>query len=101
MNFVRNNALIQFVHEPTRLSNVLDIILSNDPFSVHSVEICHPFSTSDHNTVNFKILAGSFEYFSNINEFYDYAHADWEKLRESMCAHDWASTFFNLAGKDL
>ena len=101
MNFVRNNVLIQFVHEPIRLSNVLDIILSNDPFSVHSVEICDPFSTSDHSTVNFKILAGSCEYFSNIKEFYDYVHADWEKLKESMCDHDWSSTFFNLAGEDL
>lgn len=51
--------LNQLVKEPTRASNILDLVLTNHPYNVNSVSICVPFSsTCDHNGVYFS-LAGS------------------------------------------
>ena len=43
----------QLVHEPTRLTHILDLLLVNDPVSVCDVNVSSPFSTSDHNTITY------------------------------------------------
>ena len=53
LDAVTNLGLVQLVNEGTRGSNILDIILCNDPFLVSNIEIKVPFSTSDHNCVAF------------------------------------------------
>ena len=101
LNFVNSFALTQFVVEPTRPPNLLDLVLSNDPFSVYSVRVCDPFSTSDHCSVEFKILAGSCYETYVKTEYYDYKSADWEKLMDPFASLDWSSVFRNLANEEL
>ena len=54
----------QFVCDPTRMSksnnnNILDLIFSNDPLSVHIADHLAPLSTSDHHVIEFSIFTTS------------------------------------------
>ena len=58
LDCLSNLGFIQFVNEPTRTqfngaSNILDIILCNDPLAVNIECISEHFVTSDHCAVNF------------------------------------------------
>ena len=51
----------QIIHEPTRFNsirtcNTLDLLFSNDPYSLGAVDLLDPFSTSDHLTISFSIF---------------------------------------------
>ena len=53
--------LTQFVLEPTRInfngvSNILDIILCNDPLTININSVTEPIGTSDHSIVNFSVF---------------------------------------------
>src|SRR5437867_4414275 len=50
-DFTTDHGLFQFVTSPTRGSNILDIVLCNDPLFVTDVKTAAPFSNSDHNSV--------------------------------------------------
>ena len=54
----------QFVCDPTGMSesnnnNILDLIFSNDPLSVHVADHLAPLSTSDHHVIEFSIFTTS------------------------------------------
>ena len=49
--FVVDYGMSQLVHEPTRLTHILDLLLVNDHLSVFDVNVSSPFSTSDHNSI--------------------------------------------------
>ena len=56
-----NLGLTQFVLEPTRInfngvSNILDIILCNDPLTININSVTEPIGTSDHSIVNFSVF---------------------------------------------
>ena len=51
------NSLVQLVQHGTRLDNVLDVLLCSHPELAVNVEVSSGFGTSDHNSVNFKILS--------------------------------------------
>jgi len=55
-NFVICNGFIQCVSEPTRSSNILDLVFISDPFLLSRADVIAPFSNSDHNTVMVDIL---------------------------------------------
>ncbi len=57
------NFLTQFVHEPTREQNILDIILASQENIVSDVVIDSPLSTKDHNILLFKLyVEGNIKY---------------------------------------
>ena len=49
-DFLNDNFLSQFVNENTRLNNILDLFLSNNPSFIHLVK-CEDIAISDHNLV--------------------------------------------------
>jgi len=51
LQFCNNFGLTQYVDD----DNVLDLVLTNDPYIISSVDIAEPFSNSDHCVVNFKL----------------------------------------------
>ena len=55
LTFCMDNGLIQLVCEPTRGTNLLDLLLVTDPSVVSAVCVAAPFSISDHDTVNFAL----------------------------------------------
>jgi hypothetical protein len=48
--------MTQYVTEPTRLCNILDLVLSNDHMLISDCTVGVPFGLSDHNSVEFSIV---------------------------------------------
>ena len=98
--------MTQFVCEPTRVSktnsdNILDLIFSNDPISVHVSNHMPPLSTSDHHIIEFSIF-----FPSNTNNLltndgtpsvrlpiYDWTGADFTAINEDINNLDWNRLF--------
>ncbi len=57
MNLVNTNSLVQKVLVPTRLENILDLVLCTDELSISGVSIEPGFGHSDHSVVHFQLLA--------------------------------------------
>mgnify|MGYP003471331380 FL=1 len=55
-DFVVFNGMRQFVHEPTRKDNILDLVLTDDDMSISNITVSPPFGNSDQNTVNIELL---------------------------------------------
>ena len=64
------NGTVQAVDEPTRGNNIIDLVLTNEPFLLSSIAIKPPFSTSDHNTVSFTV---QFDYPTHPDRCHPYA----------------------------
>ncbi len=63
ITFYNDNFLTQFVHEPTREQNILDIILASVDNIVCDVVIDSTLRTNDHNMVQFKLnVEGNIKY---------------------------------------
>lgn len=82
LNLFYNNGLEQLVSSPTRLDNVLDLVLCNDANCIVDTRVTSPFSTSDHNTVEFKIMfTSTHSFYDEEFSFYDFNHADWSQIQ--------------------
>ena len=56
LQFCLDNFMTQFVVNPTRGSNILDIVLSTDEEIIKNVDIKPPLANSDHNMVQFNLM---------------------------------------------
>jgi hypothetical protein len=80
LEFFYKHGLSQFVTAPTRLDNILDIVLCNDPNCIVDTAVSQPFSTSDHGTVDFSICFNPDRLASYSSSFYDFNKADWPSI---------------------
>jgi hypothetical protein len=83
LNFVLDEFLIQFVKEPTRGNNTLDLVLGTDEDIVTGVEVKHPLGSSDHNIVEFQIKMHNTIKKASY-QVLNYRKADWGKLRGNL-----------------
>ncbi|XP_065660504.1 uncharacterized protein LOC124812504 [Hydra vulgaris] len=77
LTLVNNLGMYQYVLEPTRENNILDLVLSNIISLLSNISVECPFSTSDHNSVFFYI--NTFNYYqpeTNSESFYDFKNTD-------------------------
>ena len=59
------------------VKNTLDLVLTNDLFLIHDVNVSVPFSTSDHSKVEFKLNCYSTVLIHSIDKvFVDYSVVD-------------------------
>ena len=56
LDFAINNGFLQIVKRATRESNILDIVLVNEPNAVFTVDVNAPLGSSDHCRVDFTIV---------------------------------------------
>ena len=54
-----NNGLRQLVNVPTRLNNILDLLLCNNELVIAELTINEPFGTSDYDSINFLVVIES------------------------------------------
>ena len=97
LNFVYKHGLVQLVKEPTRFNNVLDIILTNDATSVINTCVVQPFSTSDHQSVNFAI-SGSVRPIQSQSGVFNaprrnFNKADWDNIRCFLSSYNFYDLF--------
>ena len=85
IRFVNENGLLQFVSEPTRHENILDLYLTNVPNLISDLQVQCPLSTSDHNIVKFSINLSSDH--NNVSDnhgvdewYYDFSCGDYEAM---------------------
>jgi hypothetical protein len=84
--------LHQYVSEPTRGNNILDLVLCNNPSVISDISVLCPFSTSDHNVVSLNICVlptpSASEKF-----YYDFNHADFDNLNAYLSSINWDFEF--------
>ena len=95
LEFVRQQSLLQCVHEPTRADNILDLVLTDDPFAIFDLHVLPPFSTSDHNSIVFKIRANMELYNTSRMPHHIFKLADWDAIFTDLNSVDWSSLFNN------
>ena len=90
LNLVQGSFLSQHVLEPTRVKNVLDIVLSSQKECVHNVNICEPLGCSDHNQIYFIIKAKG-----ERNRKIFFHKGRYKNMREYLAKIDWNNTLKN------
>ena len=92
-NYVTESGLTQLVSEPTRGNNILDLLLVNDPQAVFYATVTVPFSTSDHNAIQWSNMLpisahdNNFDNYNNVN-MYDFKTAN---SIMTLCCIIWAA----------
>jgi hypothetical protein len=51
-----DNYLIQHVHEPTRESNILDLVLTSSDYEVEKMKVEDHLGNSDHNVLRWNLI---------------------------------------------
>ena len=85
--------LTQLVKEPTRESNILDLVLTTSPDSITDLSIGEPFY--DHNSINFSLSGKPYVHRKSQRLFYCYGKADWDHLRSLLSYIPWDCVFFD------
>jgi len=91
------NDLSQFVSEPTRIDNVLDLVLSSDPLGISFCSVGTPFATSDHSAVIFELCCQENLCKTNASNSFvlDYKNADYEGMNNFLCSINWRDILGN------
>ena len=95
LKYFYDNAMYQFVDEPTRFGNLLDIVLCNDNNAICDIKTLDTFSTSDHCMVSFNIISSPI-CFNTAVTYHDFNRADWDSINiflynsdfEFLCSND-------------
>jgi hypothetical protein len=96
ITFIIDNGLHQLVHEATRLSNTLDLLLVNNPLAASKITVTAPFSTSDHNALTWQVwLPGPFSESDVVR--YNFRRANYDALSSYLGQIDWVSLFTSVA----
>ena len=99
VDFVNDNGLQQHVFEPTRNSNILDLVFTNTDDIVSSLSVAPPFSTSDHNIIKFSFAVGDVPDGSvyDCNYYFDFQNADYSDMMTHLASIDWYYEFSFLS----
>ena len=73
---------------------MLDLVLSNDPYIISSIDVTEPFSNSDHCVVNFSLLLDDHEKAdaNNVRFVYDFDNCNEDALSLALLNHPFNST---------
>ena len=87
-----SNGFVQVVSEPTRGNNLVDLVLTNQPFRVLIANVEHSFGSSDHNSVSFSV---AFERIKSrtvegVQRRYLWKKGNYEDMSHYLNEYDWA-----------
>ena len=100
--FVLECALQQFVHFPSRGDKIIDLVFSNDAFSICDLRVSNPFSTSDHNSISCLLYCGAtYKQQSPAANGYNFKRADWESVCAELESISWNDVFSNKSCDEL
>jgi hypothetical protein len=96
-DLISTHGLYQFVREPTRLNNILDLVLCNDGGLISDVEVIVPFGMSDHNAINFSIelVLGDIESLYDPTPIFMWNKGDWTNFHAYCEDIDWDDILLN------
>jgi hypothetical protein len=99
-SFIVDNGLLQLITQPTRMDNILDLLLVNDPIAIYDVAILPPFSTSDHCAIAWHTWVPSTQTDPS-DRCFDFRHADYDALSQYFGSFDWVNLFTSVAPNDI
>ena len=88
-NCLLESALEQHVHQPTRETHILDIILSTNENLISNVNVGPVFSSSDHRIITFNVKIEADNVKTSNEKIPDYRRADFNKLRTLLNRTNW------------
>ena len=97
---VNDQFLFQCVQEPTRLGNILDLVLTNDEHKVHSIKVEEHLGNSDHNIIRGQIDCNT-SHKINLNKIPNFNRADWYEIKRKLDDLDWPSTFDGINADEM
>lgn len=92
-SFATSNGFVQVVKEPTRGGNMIDLVFTNQPFLMSTVNTAAPFSTSDHNSVSFAIAVehgSSAQTQESSKRIYLWKQGDYAGMSHYLTNYDWS-----------
>lgn len=93
MDFVQDNFLTQLVNEPTRESNILNLVLTTSPDLVNDLVVGESFS--DHNSISFLLSGIPYLQRKSQKLLYCYGKVDWHHLRSLLSYIPWHCSFLD------
>jgi len=97
VQFVIDNSLFQYVHSPTRMNNILDLVLCNDSHILHDLCVTPPLANSDHASVCCDVFLPPDNNKDKNAEIsfliYDYKNTDYEAFNIYISQVDWGLAF--------
>ena len=104
-DFLTNNGYVQCVRDATRGSNVLDLVLCNEPILLSSIDVLPPFGGSDHNSIDFVVLYNSTDWSPDSDEMhkrYLWSQGDYESMAAYLHQVRWCDLLTtNFTANDL
>ncbi len=96
--FARDSSMEQLVRSPTRGNNVLDLVFTSSSLFLPQCAIATPFSTSDHNSIEFSILGK--EVMAPDEYFYDFKNSNFHAIALELLTIDWIVFFGDRTDPD-
>ena len=91
-DIVQDHSLHQLVQQGTRGSNILDLVLTNDPSLVEHVEVVENLDGCDHDAVQFDLALCTPRAYQPRRLVYNYEKADFDAFRGYMANIPWECT---------
>jgi len=86
---LQDNFLHQMVNKPTRGRNILDLVITGSPDDIEKWEVCPPFSSSDHDRVEFYLRCPVTRMQTEPRKVYLYSKGNYEALNDEVLKIDW------------
>jgi ribonucleases P/MRP protein subunit RPP40 len=87
--------LTQHVKEPTRGSNILDLVISTEAEMVEDLTVAVPVSNSDHNTLYWDVVCDVARQ-ERKDQHYNYKQGNYKGIVEEMQEVDWKTEFKDM-----
>ncbi len=88
--------LCQMINEPTRINNILDLVITDSPGFVKNITINPPIKTCDHNSIYFEIIYQDKPIKILPRKIYKYQLARWDKINQESMKISWLNQFYSL-----
>ena len=89
INTLTENAFTQLVEEPTRGTNILDLVVTTNSDLVENLVVSEHFSSSDHKSINFEICLPKPRINEEARKVYLYSKGDYEAFNSEILNQDW------------
>jgi len=98
INFISQYGLYQHVRSPTRIDNILDLVLTNSVNVIRELSVLPPIGNSDHCLVLFTTALNIDTTCSNTHHHhmpssYDWKHANYDAIMHELYIVDWNCVF--------
>ena len=99
LDFVNNYGFHQYVNQPTRNNNILDIVMATSATFLSELFLSEPLGTSDHNKVIFRVNAHAVNSPEWVT-YYDFVSADYNAINQYLSSLNWNEIFSHSINVD-